>query len=76
MASSTWLAHSGENVASTAASVALAVLTAEHIHVHGLWPTAGLAGVYAVLYSVATRRVKNGTDSFNPNVVDKRQQPW
>lgn len=64
-----FLAHSGENVASTAASVALAVLTAEHIHVHGPLPTAGLAAIYAVLYTVASRGVKNGTASFNPNVV-------
>jgi hypothetical protein len=70
----TYVAHAGENTLATAAYCSAAVLSVEGWH-H--LPTALAAAGYAVLGSIASRRVgpgkQNGTASFLPTVVAARR---
>lgn len=70
----TYVAHAGENTLATAAYCSAAVLSVEGWH---NLPTAAAAAGYAVLGSLAAKRIgpgkNNGTASFLPAVVDAKR---
>lgn len=73
----TWLAHTGENAAVAFCATLAAAFAGQGVTgISGInWPDALDIAAYAalgvILAAVIALRVKNGTASFNPNVVAK-----